>query len=108
MLENYDDQGHSLVFTQYQAEDLETWKFACPLCGFRGIYVIDISNGKRELEITDRGDAEALHYSDTLISLLLEGFVWRRPSHEEHFDWENWLNPVIRQKLNKIAASLDD
>lgn len=108
MFENIDDQGHTLIFTQYLDGDLETWKFACPLCGFRGIYVINVPNGDRELKITDRGDQEALHYSDTLISLLLESFVWKRPTQTESFDWDNWLNPVIRRKLDQIGAKLDN
>lgn len=108
MLEKYDDQGHTLVFTQYQQGDQEIWKFACPLCGFRGTYIVDIPNGHRELEISDHGDPEALHYSDTLISLLLESFVWVRPTQEDTFDWEHWLNPAIRQKLDQIAAYLDN
>ena len=108
MFEKYEGQGHSLVFTQYQEGEQEIWKFACPVCGFRGTYVIDIPNGHRELTINDHGNTEALHYSDTLISLLLESFVWERPAREESFDWEHWLNPVIRRKLEEIAAGLDE
>lgn len=83
MFENFEDRGHTLVFTQYLDGDLETWRFACPQCSFRGVYVIDVPNGHRELEISDHGDREALHTSDTLISLLLEGFVWQRPAQRK-------------------------
>jgi hypothetical protein len=100
---------HFLRMTQEgNISGVETWIFSCPDCEYRGAYRIDTTNGHRELDILERGNEEAFHYSNHLFSLLMEGFLWERPLRiEEEFDWDSWLNPQIRAELDRILSGLD-
>ena len=104
-------QPHHLTTKKTEYSDGETWEFFCPHCGYHIRYTCTYTEGDRILEVMDRGDPLASHFSPNMTSILLNGRLPEaRPDEEECCGVdpyslnaeEEWLTPNLREQIDAI------
>ena len=112
-----DKMPHNLTTKKTEYSDGETWEFYCPHCGYHIRYTCTYTEGDRILEVIDRGDPRATHYSPHMTSILLNGRLPEaRPDEEEccgvealpFIPEEEWLTPNLRAQIGKIMQQFND